>query len=547
MLSRKMKMYLRMYRLRIIITSVVVLMVILAIWGLMSLESFYRSITLATMPVNLLMVALNAIIFVLMYTMFLRGSFSKMSRKLKVHGELVSVKWSDVVGMENVKEEAREVVELISDRVRVKKIGGKILRGILMIGPPGCGKTYLAKAIATETGMPFIGMSGSEFVEVFVGVGASRVRALFKKARELAYGNGGCIVFIDELDAIARKRVFSAFGGTEETNSTQNQLLAEMDGLQEAVDKHGETAPEQNVIVIGATNASEDTLDRALLRPGRFDRKLYIDPPSLEDREKLFEYYLNKVQHDSSIDISRLARKSVYKTPADIENIIKESALIATRNKRDKVTFDDISEAMERVDLGLKHKRHMSPHEREMTAYHEAGHLIAVYLLHPTNDVFKASIVSRRHSLGVVYSQPREELFTDSKDKLLADIKVSLAGYVTEKMRFGTTSDGVAADFRSLMKTAHDMVWKYGMSDSGLVGDYTVIPEYQLSERLKQDLNAETEKIFKKCLKEVGDLLEKEKELLERFVKELMAKDELEYDEIDAIFKEYGKSQTKSA
>ena len=545
--NKKAMMYFKMFWVRIVIVDVILFVVVLAIQGLSSLESYYRNITLATMPVNLLMVSLNAIIFVYMYMIFMRGGFSKLSSKLRVHGEFVSVKWSDVIGMENVKEEAMEVVQLIRDRARVKKIGGKILRGILMLGPPGCGKTYLAKAIATESGLPFVSMSGSEFVEIFVGVGAARVRALFKKARELAYGYGGCIVFIDELDAIARKRVFSAFGGTEETNSTQNQLLAEMDGLQELKDKSGEPRSEQNIIIIGATNAPEDTLDRALRRPGRFDRIINIERPGLEDREKLFAYYLNKVSYDKSMDIGRLARKAVYKSPADIENIIKEAALIATRNGRDAIKLEDISEAMERIDIGLKRKITMTPREKETTAYHEAGHAVVTYILHPTNDVFKISIIPRKDTLGVVYSQPKEELYQETKDKLLADIKVSLAGYVAEKIRFGTTSSGVAGDFKNAMRIAHAMVWVVGMSDAGFLGDYTSIPESQLSDSMKEKLNQETQKIFQKCLKEVEDLLAKEKVILERLVKELLAKEELEYDEVEAIFQEYGKLHTKSA
>ncbi len=541
MLPRKWKMYWKMYWVKLSIIAAVLLLIVLAIWGLMSLESFYRQLTLATMPVQLLMVSLNAVIFVFMYMVFMRGGFSKLSSKLRVHGDLVNVKWADVIGMENVKQEAMEVVNLIKDRARVKKIGGKILRGILMIGPPGCGKTYLAKAIATEAALPFISMSGSEFVEIFVGVGAARVRALFKKARELAYGHGGCIVFIDELDAIARKRVFSVFGGTEETNSTQNQLLAEMDGLQEKENKSGEANPEQNVIVIGATNAPEDMLDRALLRPGRLDRKIYIELPNLEEREKLYEFYFGKVGHDTSIDIGRLARKSVYKSPADIENIVKEAALIATREKRDVIKLEDVTEAMERIDLGIKHKLTMTPHEKEMTAYHEAGHLIAMYLLHPTNDVFKASIIPRRGMLGAVHAQPHVEIYTNSKEKKMADITVSLSGYVAEKMKYGTTSDGVSSDFSNAMRVAHDMVWRLGMSEKSYIGDYTVIPESQISEKLKEELNDETGKIFQKCLKNVEDLLTKERPLLDRFAKELLEKEELDYDEIDAIFKEYGK------
>src|SRR3989338_5902938 len=513
MLSRKWKMYIKMYRLRAAIIAIVIFVCILAVWGLMSLESFYRNITLATMPINLIMVALNATIFVFMYTMFMQGGLAKVS-KSKIRGELVNIKWTDVIGMEEAKREEWEVVQLIKDRTKVKKIGGKILRGILMLGPPGCGKTYLAKAIATEAGVPFLSMSGSEFVEIFVGVGASRVRRLFKKARELAYGYSGCIVFIDELDSIARKRVFSVFGGTEETNSTQNQLLAEMDGLQEK---------DENVVIIGATNAPEANLDAALLRPGRFDRKLFIDRPNLEEREKIFEFYFDKVKYDkSSVDIKRLARKSVYKTPAEIENIIKESVLIATRDNKDAVEYKHVSEAIERIEMGLKHRRHMTPREKEMVAYHESGHLMVLYLLHPTEDVFKASIIGRKESLGVVHQQPREELFTKSKEALLADIKVALGGYAAEKMRYNTTSSGVSMDFKMAMATAHMMVWAWGMNDIGLVGDYTAIPESQLSEDVKKALNGETNKIFQICLKEVEALLTKEKGILERFVKELL-------------------------
>src|SRR3989338_7530037 len=263
---RRWKMHFLNYRARILIGIAVVVLIILAIWGMTSLESYYRNITLATMPMQMLLMAINAVVFVYLYMAVFRGGFSKMDKKT-IKGTDVNVRFSDVVGIDEAKEEAWEVVQLIKDHSRVKLIGGKILRGILMVGPPGCGKTYLAKAIATEAGLPFLSMSASEFVEIFVGVGASRVRKLFKKARALAYGYGGCIVFIDELDAMGRNRVFNQFGGGSETNSTQNQLLVEMDGLGDR---------EENVIIIGATNAQEDVLDPALLRPGRFARKAYI-------------------------------------------------------------------------------------------------------------------------------------------------------------------------------------------------------------------------------------------------------------------------------
>ncbi|HMU74734.1 MAG TPA: AAA family ATPase, partial [Elusimicrobiota bacterium] len=311
-----------------------ILLLILSIWGLFALESFYRTLTLATLPLNLLMAVMNALVFVYLYTHVLQGGFGKMGRKMQINADDFKVTFKDVIGLENAKKEAMEVVALLKDRARVKAIGGSIIKGLLMVGPPGTGKTLLAKAIATEAGIPFLSIAGSEFVEVFVGVGASRVRKLFKKARQLAYAHGACIVFLDELDVIGRGRHFNSFGGGEETNSTQNQLLVEMDGLGEK---------QENVIVIGATNAAEGVLDKALLRPGRFDRKIFVDLPNLQERTELFRYYLRKIVHDPAIDIGRLARRCVQKSPADIMNICKESALIATRDKRSQITYRDIS------------------------------------------------------------------------------------------------------------------------------------------------------------------------------------------------------------
>jgi cell division protease FtsH len=534
MTYRKLKMHLMDHWIKIAVIATVVILIILSIWGLASLESFYRNLTIAQMPISLLLAGVNAGIFVFMYMIFLRGGFTAI-KQASIRGENVNIHWEDVIGMEEAKQEALEVVELIKDRTKLLKIGGKILRGLLMVGPPGCGKTYLAKAIATEAGIPFISMSGSEFTEIFVGVGAARVRKLFKKARTLAYGHGAAIVFIDELDAIGRQRSFSFMGGGQETNSTQNQLLVEMDGLQEK---------DYNVIIIGATNAVEDVLDPALLRPGRFDRKIYIDRPNLQEREKVFEYYLKKIKYDVDIDIGRLARQAVHKTPAEIENMIKEAALIATRYKKDSVGHKELSEAMERIDMGLKHRKYMTKEEKEMVAFHETGHLVVMYILHPTDDVFKASIISRKETLGAVHAQPREEVYTHNKERILADIKVKIGGYVAEKMRFGTTSDGVSSDFKGAMWFAHNMVWKIGMSDAGHIGDYTVIPESQISESLKEKLNAETDKIMQSCLKDVEALLKKEWPVVERFVKELLEKEELDYDEIEAIFRECGKSHS---
>ncbi|NQT22108.1 MAG: AAA family ATPase [Candidatus Omnitrophica bacterium] len=517
----------------IIVISIVLLLLILSVIGLASLESFYRKMTIATMPVQFLMAGIHAGIFVFMYLIFLRGGFAKLD-KAPIKGKDIEVRWKDVIGMEDAKQEAWEMVQLIRDRTRLSQVGGKVIKGLLMLGPPGCGKTYLAKAIATEARLPFIAMSGSEFTEIFVGVGASRVRKLFAKAKNFAYGFGGCIIFIDELDAIGRVRQLSWGGGGQETNATQNQLLVELDGLKE---KGG------NIVVIGATNAPEDSLDKALLRPGRFDRKIYVIAPGLDDRKKIFSYYLSKVKTDEDIDVGRLARRAVYKTPADIMNIVMEAALIATRNGKIKIGMKEMSESFERIELGIKHRLTMTKEEKEMTAYHESGHLIALYLLHPTQDVFKASIIPRRGALGVVHPQPKEELFTASKEKLLADVKVDLGGYVAEKIKYGITSSGVASDFAQGMKIAHFMVWRLGMGDSGYVGDYTQVPNEQLSDAMKSKLNTDTNKIIRDCLTEVEELLKSERVILDRFAQELVKREELEYDDIEDIFKHYKKTK----
>lgn len=500
-----------------------------------SIDSYQRSYMVAWLSTMGLQATISAVIFVVLYAKFLTGGFSKLNKKT-LQSEKVNVHWKDVIGMEGAKMEARELVELIKDRARISKIGGSIIRGMLMMGPPGCGKTYLAKAIATEAGIPFISMSGSEFVEVFVGVGASRVRQLFVKARRLAYAHGGCIVFLDEVDAVGRRRTHSIGGGSEETNSTQNQLLAEMDGL-------GDKA--ENVVVIGATNAPEDSLDPALLRPGRFDRKIFVEKPDLSEREDLFKYYLSKVKYEEKVDIGRLARRTVGKSPADIANLIKEAALVATRGKQDIVNSDHLAEAMERVDLGFKKNRKVSDEEKSITAYHETGHLMVTYLIHPKDDVFKVSIIPRGPAGGVTYSLPQEDEMFRNKDWFLAEIKTLIAGYVAEKIKFGVTSSGVSSDFKHAMRLAHAMVWSLGMGRSETLGDYTSIPSEQLSGGIKDKLNAETHEIIQCCLKDVEALIRKEIIIFERFAKELIERQELDYDEIEAIFKEYGKSNPR--
>jgi cell division protease FtsH len=533
---RQLKIWTTDHWIAVVSTLFVSICLVLTIYGMRQLESFYRTMTLATLPLQILTWIFGSIISAFVYVALMFGMFSKQNRK-KIKSDHIGIRFDDVIGVDEAKEEAREVVQLLKDRARLKNVGGKILRGVLMQGPPGCGKTFLAKAIATEADIPFMSLAASDFVEIFVGVGASRVRKLFQEARRQAYAKGACIIFIDELDAIGRSRSFSWMGG-QETNSTLNSLLVEMDGLQNE---------QASVVVIGATNADEGHLDAALMRPGRFDRKIYVDRPNLKGREQVFAYYMKKIQYDTAVDVPRLARRAVGKTPAEIENIVKEAALIATRQGRDKVIFSDLSEAFERVDLGIKHRRSMTDTERKMTAYHETGHLMATYFLHPTDDVFKASIIGRRGSLGVVWHVPREELHSHTKAHLLSNIKVALAGYAAERMVFHTSTSGVASDFQQAMAIAHNMVWRLGMGKK-YIGDWEMVANsgsgsLHISEAARTELNEEANKILQECLKEVEDLLTKERALMDKFVTELIRKEELEYDEIEAIFRDAGKSR----
>ena len=480
----------------------------------------------------------------------MRGGHMKFTRihKKAVKADDIRIHWKDVIGMEEAKQEALEVVRLITDRAQLQRIGGKILRGILMIGPPGCGKTYLAKAIATESNLPFLAMSGSEFIEMFVGVGASRVRKLFKQARQLAYVEGGCIIFIDELDAVGAQRALGrGLGGQTESNTTLNQLLIEMDGLKEK---------ELNIIVIGATNAPENFLDPALLRPGRFDRKIFGHLPNLEERQELFDYYLKDVKYDTSIDRSRLARLTVGNSPADIANLVREAALITVRNKKEVISMKEISQAYDRIEMGIKHKIVFTESEKKKIAYHEAGHAIAMYFFAPHKDVFKATIMARGGVLGFIMPHPREEIHIRTKEQYLGDIKVSLGSYAAERLKLNITTSGVSQDFSTAMWIAHHMVWIWGMGKSGIVGDYSLLETMPsqakvsrggnvsfVSEKIKEQLNNEVQEILQECLKQVEDLLRQESSLLDRFAQELLAKEELNYDEIEAIFKEFGKTR----
>jgi cell division protease FtsH len=554
---KKIRLIWKLYWIRILIISALsalgVTLVIVVINGIRAwneAESYLRQSQLAMIPMQLYLQVIMALIFGVVYTfmwywlMFKRGaqSFTQTAKK-SIAGVELGITWNDVIGMDEAKQEASEVVKLIKDRADLQRIGGKILRGILMLGPTGCGKTYLAKAIATEAKMPFISMSGSEFVEMFVGVGAGRIRSLFKQARRLAEFHGGCIIFIDEIDAVgAQRAVDRGFGGQTEANTTVNQLLVEMDGLKEK---------DTNIVIIGATNAPESFLDPALLRPGRFDRKIHVDKPNLEDREKLFAYYLKTVKYDSNdVKIDRLARISVGSSPADVANIVREAALIAVRNKRAFITMKEIDEARERIALGIKRRIKVREEERWQIAYHEAGHAIITYLLVPTQDVFKITITPRGHTGGVTWTPEKEEILIRDRNKLLGEIKTCVGSYAAEKIKLGITTAGVDTDFQEALFIAHNMVWRWGMGKSGMIGNFHVLDYYRtrgetsvLSEEMKTRLDQDVQDILQSCLKEVLELLKKEEKLIDRLAGELISKEELNYDEIEAIFKEFGKAR----
>ncbi len=452
----------------------------------------------------------------------------------KILSSRLKVKWDDVIGMEDAKTEAWELVKLLKDRNLCKAIGGKIIKGMVLFGPPGCGKTYLVKAIATECGFPLISKPGSEFVGTLVGEGQKRMKALFEEARNVAKAEGGCIIFFDEIDSFARGRVsITGWGGGISHNATINQFLTEIDGLRQE---------ENNIVVIGATNAKESELDSAVMRAGRLERKIYVSIPTQEDREKLFAFYLSKVSVDEKINVKSMALRTIGFTPADIDNMIREAGLIAMRSNRDTITTQDLSEAYDRITMGAVTKEKYKKSSIKKTAYHEAGHAIIAYLCHPTQEPIKATVRPRKGTLGFIYATEISDLKTSSanKEHYLADIQVSLAGYAAEKIVFGTTCSGVAGDFEHILWYARVMVWMSGMGPSGLLGNFTTLQPHEISEQTKQILDQDVQTIINSCLQKTMETLTKHRDLLNLFAERLIEKQDLEYEEIVEIFNQHG-------
>ena len=366
-------------------------------------------------------------------------------------GSRPQVKFSDVAGIDEVVEELKEVRDFLSEPERFQRMGAKIPRGVLLMGPPGTGKTLLAKAIAGEAGVPFFSISGSDFVEMFVGVGASRVRDLFKQAKESAPS----IIFIDEIDAVGRQRGAGLGGGHDEREQTLNQLLVEMDGFED------NTA----VILIAATNRP-DILDPALLRPGRFDRQVTVDRPDVKGREHILKVHAENKPLESDVDFESLAKLTPGFTGADLANLLNEAALLAARRHKDRISMDEVEEAMERVVAGPEKKsRVMTEKERRTIAYHECGHALVGHVLENSDPVHKISIISRGRALGYTLQLPEEDHFLETRDGMLDQIAVLLGGRTAEELFCSDVTTGASNDLERATKIAREMVTRYGMSE----------------------------------------------------------------------------------
>ncbi|MBX2964062.1 MAG: ATP-dependent zinc metalloprotease FtsH [Cyclobacteriaceae bacterium] len=440
----------------------------------------------------------------------------------------VKITFEDVAGLEEAKEEIREIVEFLKSPSKFTKLGGKIPKGALLVGPPGTGKTLLAKAVAGEAAVPFFSLSGSDFVEMFVGVGAARVRDLFKQAKEKA----PCIVFIDEIDAIGRSRGRGQMpGANDERENTLNSLLVEMDGF----------ATDSGVIILAATNRP-DVLDSALLRPGRFDRQISIDKPDVVGREAIFKVHLKPIKIDSSVDIKKLSAQTPGFAGAEIANVCNEAALIAARRDKKAVDMQDFQDAIDRVIGGLEKKtKIISPEEKRIVAYHEAGHAVAGWFLEHADPLVKVSIVPRGvAALGYAQYLPKEQ-FLYQTEQLMDEMCMAFGGRAAEDIIFGKISTGALSDLERITKMAYSMVTVYGMNEEignmsfydSKASDYAFQKPY--SDNTAQRIDEEVKKIIDACYKRTKDLLSHHREHLEVIAKELLKKEILFQSDLERL------------
>jgi cell division protease FtsH len=442
------------------------------------------------------------------------------------------VTFKDVAGVKEAKIELQEVVEFLKSPKKFVALGAKIPKGVLLMGTPGTGKTLLARAVAGEAGVQFFHISGSEFVEMFVGVGASRVRDLFDKAKKSA----PCIIFIDEIDAVGRQRGSGLGGSHDEREQTLNQILVEMDGFD----------PNIGVIVIAATNRP-DVLDPALLRPGRFDRRVVLDEPDIADREEILTIHALGKPMAEDVNIRKIAERTPGFSGADLANLLNEAAILTARRNKKKIGMDEVFESVEKVMLGPERRsRVISEKEKEKIAYHEAGHALVAHELPNADPIHKISIISRGRAAGYTLKLPTEDRRLVARSEFLDDLAVSLGGFAAEKEIYGETTTGPSNDLKVATRMAHDLVVKYGMSDN--LGPRTfgesqemiflgreISEQRNYSEKVAEQIDAEVSKVINAALKTAEEILKKKKSKLEDIVKELLKKETLERDEFEKI------------
>jgi cell division protease FtsH len=463
-------------------------------------------------------------------------SFGKSRAKLLTENQH-KVTFSDVAGVDEAKDDLQEIIAFLKDPKKFTKLGGRIPKGCLLVGAPGTGKTLLARAIAGEAGVPFFSISGSDFVEMFVGVGASRVRDLFVQGKKQA----PCIIFIDEIDAVGRHRGAGFGGGNDEREQTLNQLLVEMDGFES----------NEGVILIAATNRP-DVLDPALLRPGRFDRHVVVPRPDIRGREGILQVHIHKVPVSTDVDVSVLARSTPGFTGADLENLVNEAALLAARNDKEDVNMADLELAKDKVMMGAERRSMIiSDEEKRNTAYHEAGHALVAKLLPGADPIHKVTIIPRGMALGLTQQLPLEEKYSYSREYLLNNLVILFGGRVAEELALEHTTTGAGNDIEKATDLAHRMVCEWGMSDKlgpmtfgkkeeeiFLGRDFTQKADY--SKNTAIEIDAEIRRIIQDSYHRAIDLLTTHLRLLHKIAEQLLEKESLDGSEIDAIVRAFG-------
>jgi cell division protease FtsH len=466
-------------------------------------------------------------------------SFGKSRAKL-FSGVQKKITFKDVAGVEEAKEELQEIIGFLKDPKKFQKLGGRIPKGVILVGAPGTGKTLLARAVAGEADVPFFSISGSDFVEMFVGVGASRVRDLFDQGKKHA----PCLIFIDEIDAVGRQRGAGLGGGHDEREQTLNQLLVEMDGFDS----------NEGIILIAATNRP-DILDTALLRPGRFDRRIVVNMPDIKGREDILRVHLKNIPLAKDVDLSVLARTTPGFSGADLANLVNEAALLAARLSQEKVNMEDMENAKDKVLMGVERKSMIiSEEEKKSTSYHEAGHALIAALLPEADPIHKVTIIPRGLALGTTQQLPLDDRYTYSKEYLEAQLSVLMAGRAAEKMFLGKTTTGAANDFEKATEIARKMVCQWGMSDLGPVtfGERDdliflgrdLAMHKNFSEKTAEMIDAEVKKIISRNLNRTKELLEKNRNSLIRVAEALLEKEVLTSEELNEVIK--GKKIAKS-